>query len=106
VPEKKIDLVAGVYELDAPEGETTVAVKVTETLGEVVLKTQRASRGEPSGRKVTGELWLTWNIYAFSSKALTPGISGEQNIRTFGLTSSARTSARRLFAWRVSARRT
>ena len=41
VPERKTDLVAGVYELDAPAGETTVAVKVTDMLGEEVLKTQR-----------------------------------------------------------------
>lgn len=38
VPEKKTDLVADVYELDAPAGETTVAVKVTDMLGEEVLK--------------------------------------------------------------------
>ena len=41
VPERKTDLVAGVYELDAPAGETTVAVKVTDMLGEEVLKTHR-----------------------------------------------------------------
>lgn len=41
VPEKKTDLVAGVYELDAPAGETTVAVKVTDMLGEEVLKITR-----------------------------------------------------------------
>ena len=39
VPESKTDLVAGVYEMDAPAGETTVAVKVTDMLGEEVLKT-------------------------------------------------------------------
>ena len=38
VPARKTDLVAGVYELDAPAGETTVAVKVTDMLGEEVLK--------------------------------------------------------------------
>ena len=40
VPEKKSDLVKGEYELDAPKGETTVAVKVTDMLGEEVLVTQ------------------------------------------------------------------
>mgnify|MGYP005841513731 CR=1 FL=1 len=41
VPTKKSDLVAGTYELDAPEGETTVAVKITDMLGEEVLVTQK-----------------------------------------------------------------
>ncbi len=40
VPEKKSDLVAGAYELDAPAGETTVAVRITDMLGEEVLVTQ------------------------------------------------------------------
>ncbi|MBI2843976.1 MAG: site-specific DNA-methyltransferase [Armatimonadetes bacterium] len=39
VPEKKSDLVAGHYELSAPEAETTVAVKITDMLGEEVLIT-------------------------------------------------------------------
>ena len=39
VPEKKADLVAGEYSLDAPGGPTTVAVKITDMLGEEVLKT-------------------------------------------------------------------
>ncbi len=39
VPERKDDLVIGEYELDAPGGETTVAVKVTDMLGEEVLTT-------------------------------------------------------------------
>ena len=37
VPEKKTDLVAGEYEIDAPAGETTVAVKITDMLGEEVI---------------------------------------------------------------------
>ncbi|MDI6854811.1 MAG: site-specific DNA-methyltransferase [Deltaproteobacteria bacterium] len=41
VPAKKSDLVAGAYELDAPTGETTVAVKITDMLGEEVLITQK-----------------------------------------------------------------
>jgi adenine-specific DNA-methyltransferase len=41
VPPKKSDLVAGHYDLDAPEGETTIAVKITDMLGEEVLVTQR-----------------------------------------------------------------
>ena len=41
VPEKKSDLVAGEYALDAPAGETTVAVKITDMLGEEVVVTQR-----------------------------------------------------------------
>jgi DNA modification methylase len=41
VPPKKSDLVAGQYDLDAPEGETTVAVKITDMLGEEVLVTQK-----------------------------------------------------------------
>jgi adenine-specific DNA-methyltransferase len=39
VPEKKDDLVAGRYELPAPGGETTVAVKIIDMLGEEVLVT-------------------------------------------------------------------
>lgn len=38
---KKADLVAGIYESDAPAGETNVAVKVTDMLGEQVLKAER-----------------------------------------------------------------
>jgi hypothetical protein len=41
VPEKKDDLVSGAYELPAPEGETTVAVKIVDMLGEEVLVTKR-----------------------------------------------------------------
>lgn len=41
VPEKKSDLVAGVYELGAPPSETTVAVKVTDMLGEEVVAAER-----------------------------------------------------------------
>ncbi len=37
VPEKKSDLVSGKYVLDAPKDETTVAVKITDMLGEEVL---------------------------------------------------------------------
>lgn len=37
VPERKQDLVQGKYELPAPEGQTTVAVKVVDMLGEEVL---------------------------------------------------------------------
>lgn len=39
VPEKKTDLVSGRYELPAPSGPTTVAVKITDMLGEEVLVT-------------------------------------------------------------------
>jgi hypothetical protein len=39
VPERKSDLVAGEYELDAPKKKTTVAVKITDMLGEEVLET-------------------------------------------------------------------
>ena len=42
VPARKTDLVAGTYELDAPAGESTVAVKITDMLGEEVLTTQMA----------------------------------------------------------------
>jgi hypothetical protein len=40
VPEKKTDFVQASYELDAPKGKTTVAVKVTDMLGEeaIVIK--------------------------------------------------------------------
>jgi hypothetical protein len=38
VPERKADLVAGHYELPAPDGPTTVAVKITDMLGEEVLE--------------------------------------------------------------------
>ncbi|MBC8448163.1 MAG: site-specific DNA-methyltransferase [Chloroflexi bacterium] len=37
VPERKNDLVSGRYELPAPEGPTTVAVKIIDMLGEEVL---------------------------------------------------------------------
>ena len=37
VPERKSDLVSGGYELPAPAGPTTVAVKITDMLGEEVL---------------------------------------------------------------------
>lgn len=37
VPEKKTDFVQARYELDAPKGKTTVAVKITDMLGEEVL---------------------------------------------------------------------
>jgi hypothetical protein len=40
VPEKKNDLVKGRYELPAPSGETTVAVKIIDMLGEEVLVTE------------------------------------------------------------------
>ena len=39
VPERKTDLVAGRYELPAPRGPATVAVKITDMLGEEVLVT-------------------------------------------------------------------
>ena len=39
VPEKKSDLVEGTYELPAPKGSTTVAVKIIDMLGEEVLVT-------------------------------------------------------------------
>jgi DNA modification methylase len=40
VPEKRTDLVKGSYDLPAPKGKTTVAVKITDMLGEEVLATQ------------------------------------------------------------------
>lgn len=39
VPEKKDDLITGEYVLDAPKGKTTVAVKITDMLGEETLVT-------------------------------------------------------------------
>lgn len=42
VPEKKTDFVAGRYELPAPKSETTVAVKITDMLGEEALVTVAA----------------------------------------------------------------
>ena len=41
VPERKSDLVSGTYDLEAPKGKTTVAVKVIDMLGEEVLVTER-----------------------------------------------------------------
>jgi hypothetical protein len=41
VPERKADLVAGRYELPAPSGPTTVAVKITGMLNEEVTVTKR-----------------------------------------------------------------
>ena len=40
VPEKKTDFVQARYELDAPKGKTTVAVKITDMLGEEVVVTK------------------------------------------------------------------
>lgn len=40
VPEKKTDFVQARYELDVPKGKTTVAVKITDMLGEEVLATK------------------------------------------------------------------
>ena len=40
IPEKKTDFVEGKYDLPAPAGETTVAVKIVDMLGEEVLTTQ------------------------------------------------------------------
>ncbi|MFW6116491.1 MAG: DNA methyltransferase, partial [bacterium] len=40
VPERRDDLVRGRYELDAPDGEITVAVKIIDMLGEEVLVTE------------------------------------------------------------------
>jgi len=37
IPEKKTDLVSGKYTLPIPEGETTVAVKITDMLGEEIV---------------------------------------------------------------------
>jgi len=39
VTERKSDLVSGRYELPAPDGPTTFAVKITDMLGEEVLET-------------------------------------------------------------------
>lgn len=39
VPARKADFVAGEYTLDVPEGGATVAVKITDMLGEEVLTT-------------------------------------------------------------------
>jgi DNA modification methylase len=41
IPERKSDFVAGSYDLDAPPGDTTVAVKIIDMLGEEVLRTQK-----------------------------------------------------------------
>jgi len=41
VPERKQDTVQGTYELPAPVGMTTVAVKVTDMLGEEIIVTHR-----------------------------------------------------------------
>jgi hypothetical protein len=39
VPQRKNDLVVGVYELDAPKPKSTIAVRITDMLGEEVLET-------------------------------------------------------------------
>lgn len=41
VPERKADLVNGTYELPAPKGKTTMAVKIVNMLGEEVLVTKQ-----------------------------------------------------------------
>ncbi len=43
IPERKADLVAGRYELPAPAGPTTIAVKITDMLGEEVLVTREVA---------------------------------------------------------------
>lgn len=48
VPEKKTDLVSGRYDLPAPEGETTVAVRITDMLGEEVLVTEQLAASSTS----------------------------------------------------------
>jgi adenine-specific DNA-methyltransferase len=40
IPPRKQDFVNGRYELEAPNGTTTVAVKITDMLGEEVLITE------------------------------------------------------------------
>ena len=42
VSERKTELVAGRYELPTPAGPTTVAVKITDMLGEEVLLVRNA----------------------------------------------------------------
>jgi hypothetical protein len=42
LPEKKTDVVTGTYEIPAPAGETTVAVKIVDMLGEEVIVTATA----------------------------------------------------------------
>ena len=41
IPEKKTDLVCGKYQLPALNGQTTIAVKITDMLGEEVLVTKQ-----------------------------------------------------------------
>jgi hypothetical protein len=43
VPQRKTDYVGGKYEIAASAGETTVAVKVIDMLGEEVIVTQKVS---------------------------------------------------------------
>lgn len=40
IPEKKTDLVSGKYKFPALEGQTTIAVKITDMLGEEILVTK------------------------------------------------------------------
>lgn len=40
IPEKKTDIIVGEYELAAPKGETTIAIKIVDMLGEEVLITK------------------------------------------------------------------
>lgn len=44
IPERKADLVAGIYELDIPAGSAAVGVKITDMLGEEVLEMKRSLR--------------------------------------------------------------
>ncbi len=37
IPERRTDLVAGTYELDAPDGDRPAAVRITDMLGEEIL---------------------------------------------------------------------
>lgn len=54
VPERKTDLVAGRYELPAPHGETTVAIKIIDMLGEEVLVTRLVKEEGTTCERTTG----------------------------------------------------
>jgi len=48
VPQRKNDLVDGVYEMEGPQEATTVAVKIIDMLGEEVLETEEIEAGKGS----------------------------------------------------------
>jgi hypothetical protein len=77
VPEKKDDLVSHRYELPAPEGPTTVAVKIIDMWGEEVLVTKTVQKAEGRPRLRCSHwpvLWPDGTNGAETDLALSAGV--------------------------------